>query len=62
MKDWPKGRLKPKAKVFNLLTFVLILDHSWWFGKLVISKICLLDYFGGIKDVNLDEYFVTNPV
>ncbi|XP_046639257.1 protein CREG1-like [Daphnia pulicaria] len=37
-------------------------DHGWWFGKLVISKICLLDYFGGVKDVDLAEYFATSPL
>ena len=46
---------------FELESF-MNLDHGWWFGKLVISKICLLDYFGGVKDVTLDDYFNTSPI
>ncbi|XP_046392561.1 protein CREG1 [Ischnura elegans] len=32
-------------------------DHNWFFAKLEIQKISLLDYFGGVKIVNVDEYF-----
>ncbi|XP_071444698.1 protein CREG1 [Hetaerina americana] len=32
-------------------------DHNWFFAKLEIKKICLLDYFGGVKMVNVDDYF-----
>ena len=31
--------------------------HEWWFGKLDITHICLLDYFGGVQHVDVDEYY-----
>jgi len=36
-------------------------DHGWWFGRLNIAKICLLDYFGGAKDVKVSDYFNSSP-
>ncbi|CAL8142107.1 unnamed protein product [Orchesella dallaii] len=32
-------------------------DHGWFFAKLDIKNIVVLDYFGGAKTVNLDDYF-----
>jgi len=31
--------------------------HRWFFAKLVIKQIQLLDFYGGISNVPLDEYF-----
>ena len=32
-------------------------DHGWFFTKLNITNILLLDYFGGAITVPVDEYF-----
>ncbi|KAG8232955.1 hypothetical protein J437_LFUL011447 [Ladona fulva] len=32
-------------------------DHNWFFAKLKIESICLLDYFGGPKYISVDDYF-----
>ena len=36
-------------------------DHGWYFAKLDISSVILLDYFGGAVDVDLQEYYNTQP-
>lgn len=32
-------------------------DHGWFFAKLEIAHILVLDYFGGAKSVTPEEYF-----
>ncbi len=32
-------------------------DHGWFFAKLKIANILVLDYFGGAKSVTIDDYF-----
>ncbi|XP_043556965.1 protein CREG1 [Chiloscyllium plagiosum] len=32
-------------------------DHGWYFAKLNITNIWVLDYFGGIKTVTPEEYY-----
>jgi hypothetical protein len=32
-------------------------DHGWFFAKLNITNILLLDYFGGAITVPVEEYF-----
>jgi len=32
-------------------------DHGWFFAKLDITNILLLDWFGGATTVSIDEYF-----
>merc|ERR1711911_530468 len=34
-------------------------DHGWFFAKLDIKNIYVLDFFGGIKTANLDKYYKT---
>ncbi|KAE8621252.1 hypothetical protein XENTR_v10004739 [Xenopus tropicalis] len=36
-------------------------DHNWFFAKLNITNIWVLDYFGGIKTVTPDEYYSAKP-
>ncbi|XP_063812817.1 protein CREG1 isoform X2 [Pseudophryne corroboree] len=36
-------------------------DHDWFFAKLNITNIWVLDYFGGIKTVTPDEYYKARP-
>ncbi|XP_023344801.1 protein CREG1 isoform X2 [Eurytemora carolleeae] len=36
-------------------------DHGWYFAKLNISSIILLDFFGGAIDVDINEYYNTHP-
>lgn len=36
-------------------------DHNWFFAKLNITNIWVLDYFGGIKTVTPDEYYKAKP-
>jgi hypothetical protein len=36
-------------------------DHGWFFAKLNISNILVLDYFGGAKTVATDDYFKATP-
>uniref|UniRef100_A0A8C5LQ72 Cellular repressor of E1A stimulateds 1 n=1 Tax=Leptobrachium leishanense TaxID=445787 RepID=A0A8C5LQ72_9ANUR len=36
-------------------------DHNWFFAKLNITNIWLLDYFGGIKTVTPEEYYDAKP-
>uniref|UniRef100_A0A8D0HSG6 Cellular repressor of E1A stimulateds 1 n=2 Tax=Sphenodon punctatus TaxID=8508 RepID=A0A8D0HSG6_SPHPU len=36
-------------------------DHNWFFAKLNITKIWVLDYFGGIKTVTPQDYFKARP-
>ena len=32
-------------------------DHGWFFAKMNMSSILVLDYFGGVKTVTLKDYF-----
>ncbi|KAI9540567.1 Cellular repressor of E1A-stimulated proteins 1 [Dissostichus eleginoides] len=32
-------------------------DHSWFFAKLNITQVWVLDYFGGVKKVTPEEYY-----
>ncbi|KAM4048328.1 protein CREG1 [Anomaloglossus baeobatrachus] len=36
-------------------------DHNWFFAKLNITNIWVLDYFGGIKTVSPEEYYQAKP-
>ncbi|XP_060626572.1 protein CREG1 isoform X2 [Anolis sagrei] len=36
-------------------------DHDWFFAKLNITNVWVLDYFGGIKTVTPEEYFNAVP-
>ncbi|KAM8975218.1 protein CREG1 [Pelodytes ibericus] len=36
-------------------------DHNWFFAKLNITNIWLLDYFGGIKIVTPEDYYKAKP-
>ncbi|KAM4795536.1 protein CREG1 [Rhinophrynus dorsalis] len=36
-------------------------DHHWFFAKLNITNIWVLDYFGGIKTVTPEEYYSAKP-
>merc|ERR1711860_220881 len=36
-------------------------DHGWYFAKLNITNILVLDFFGGAKHVTVDEYFNATP-
>jgi len=41
--------------------FPLCSDHAWFFAKLKIGSVLVLDFFGGAKDVPVDEYFKATP-
>ncbi|XP_074078012.1 protein CREG1 isoform X2 [Macrotis lagotis] len=36
-------------------------DHNWFFAKLAISNIWVIDYFGGAKVVTPEEYYKAKP-
>ena len=36
-------------------------DHEWFFAKLAIRQVAVLDYFGGAKYVPLEEYYSATP-
>ncbi|XP_062906686.1 protein CREG1 [Mobula hypostoma] len=36
-------------------------SHEWYFAKLSITNIWVLDYFGGIKTVTPEEYYNAKP-
>ncbi|XP_066478446.1 protein CREG1 isoform X2 [Tiliqua scincoides] len=36
-------------------------DHNWYFAKLNITSVWVLDYFGGIKTVTPEDYFHATP-
>jgi len=36
-------------------------DHGWFFAKLKIGNILLLDFFGGAKKISVKEYFKATP-
>ncbi|XP_063068228.1 protein CREG1 isoform X2 [Engraulis encrasicolus] len=36
-------------------------DHNWFFAKMNITQVWVLDYFGGIKIVTPDDYFKATP-
>ena len=38
-----------------------ILDHGFYFTKLDIETIFVLDWFGGIETVSLEEYYNASP-
>ncbi|KAF2899695.1 hypothetical protein ILUMI_06480 [Ignelater luminosus] len=36
------------------------IDHNWYIGKIDINLILVLDFFGGIKNVSIEDYFNAN--
>ncbi len=36
-------------------------DHGWFFAKLDIASVLVLDFFGGAKDVKVEDYFAAKP-
>lgn len=36
-------------------------DHSWFFAKMKISQVWVLDYFGGVKTVTPEQYYKATP-
>ena len=48
-----------KFTMYICLDFIL--DHGWFFAKLNIENILLLDFFGGVKTMTLDEYLDATP-
>lgn len=36
-------------------------DHNWFFAKMNITKVWVLDYFGGVKTVTPEDYFKATP-
>nr|XP_055062305.1 protein CREG1 isoform X2 [Misgurnus anguillicaudatus] len=36
-------------------------DHSWFFAKMNISQVWVLDYFGGVKTVTPEQYYKATP-
>ncbi|KAF7689644.1 protein CREG1 [Silurus meridionalis] len=36
-------------------------DHNWFFAKMVISQVWVLDYFGGVKIVSPEDYYKATP-
>jgi len=36
-------------------------DHGWFFAKLDIESVLVLDFFGGVKEVTPEEYFAATP-
>ena len=35
-------------------------DHGWFFAKMNMTSIIVLDYFGGVKTVSVKDYFNTD--
>lgn len=35
--------------------------HHWYFGKMNITHIYVLDYFGGAAEVSVEDYYTANP-
>ena len=42
-------------------TILYFLGHGWFFAKVNISNILLLDYFGGAAHIPVQEYFNATP-
>jgi hypothetical protein len=38
-----------------------ITDHGWYFAKLDIGNILVLDFFGGANEVSTEDYFKATP-
>ncbi|XP_053470997.1 protein CREG1 [Ictalurus furcatus] len=36
-------------------------DHNWFFAKMAVSQVWVLDYFGGVKMVSPDDYYKATP-
>ncbi|XP_016422121.1 protein CREG1 [Sinocyclocheilus rhinocerous] len=36
-------------------------DHNWFFAKMNITQVWVLDYFGGVKTVTPEEYYRATP-
>ncbi|XP_060754664.1 protein CREG1 [Neoarius graeffei] len=36
-------------------------DHNWFFAKMAISQVWVLDYFGGVKVVSPEDYYKATP-
>ena len=49
------------ARVNDLLLASFHLDHGWYFAKLDIVNILVLDYFGGANEVTVEDYYKATP-
>ncbi|KTG36415.1 hypothetical protein cypCar_00043133 [Cyprinus carpio] len=36
-------------------------DHNWFFAKMNITQVWVLDYFGGVKTITPEEYYRATP-
>lgn len=36
-------------------------DHDWFFAKMNITQVWVLDYFGGVKTVTPEDYYNAKP-
>ncbi len=39
----------------------IVSDHTWFFAKLDLVSVLVLDYFGGVKVVTKEQYFNAKP-
>ena len=46
--------------IWNDLFDFEILDHEFYIAKVGIKQVLVLDYFGGVKNVDLKDYFQDN--
>lgn len=75
MSTWPAGKTNCNNQIDQLLSaiffhqsikhtkllFFSLLDHEWFFAKLKIGQIVLLDQFGGPKYIDVQEYLNVEP-
>ena len=40
---------------------IVSIGHEWSFAKLAIEDIMLLDFYGGVKHVNVKDYYNATP-
>lgn len=45
----------------HLTNFIWLTDHKFFIAKLDIEQIGVLDYFGGVKHVTVEDYFKASP-
>ncbi len=43
--------------VFIVVCIAIVSDHTWFFAKLDLVSVLVLDYFGGVKVVTKEQYF-----
>ena len=48
-------------EVNDLILASFHLDHGWYFAKLDIVNILVLDYFGGANEVTVEDYYKATP-